>query len=186
MAWQNPVTWTPGSTPGATDFNTHIRDMFNAVLPVGSLIYRVAHVTTIEIVVENRFLECNGVAVSRATYGTLFAYLNSLVPALPFGAGDGTTTFNVPDFRGRVPVAATGSGGHADTVTLGSNDGEAIIKRTPKHWHEFQTRDGSGGGTPLRAGNNVATNFATTLSATTPKDGPAYLVAGVWYIKYTA
>src|SRR5262245_8341337 len=99
MAWQNPVTWTPGSTPGATDFNTHIRDMFNAVLPVGSLIYRVAAVTTIETVVENRFLECNGVAVSRTTYATLFNYLNALSPALPFGTGNGTSTFTLPDFR---------------------------------------------------------------------------------------
>jgi microcystin-dependent protein len=165
MAWQNPVTWTPGSTPGATEFNTHIRDMFNAVLPVGSLIYRVANATAIETVVENRFLECNGVAVSRATYAVLFAYLNALTPALPFGVGNGSTTFNLPDLRGRVPVAPTGTGGHADTLNPGGTEGEAIAKRTPKHYHQFQTRDGS---------------------ATTPLDAPAYLVAGVWFVKYTA
>lgn len=42
------------------------------------------------------FLLCNGGAYSRATYAALFAILGT-----SFGAGDGSTTFNVPDFRGR-------------------------------------------------------------------------------------
>lgn len=41
------------------------------------------------------YLECNGAAVSRATYGTLFAAIGTA-----YGAGDGATTFNVPDLRG--------------------------------------------------------------------------------------
>lgn len=184
MSWTTPRTWIPGETPGATEMNQHIRDNLNAILPVGSLIYRVALATTVETVVENRFLECNGVAVSRTTYASLFSYLNSL--SLPFGTGDGSTTFNLPDLRGRMAVGMTSAGGHADVDALGENEGEAIAKRTPKHWHETQIRDGVGGGNPLRGGNNIPTYMATTLAATTPKDAPAYLVAGVWFIKYTA
>lgn len=40
-------------------------------------------------------LVCNGQAVSRATYAALFALIGTT-----WGAGDGSTTFNVPDFRG--------------------------------------------------------------------------------------
>lgn len=41
------------------------------------------------------WLKCNGAAVSRATYATLFAAIGTT-----YGAGDGATTFNVPDLRG--------------------------------------------------------------------------------------
>lgn len=41
------------------------------------------------------WLECNGQAVSRTTYADLFAAIGTT-----FGAGDGSTTFNVPDLRG--------------------------------------------------------------------------------------
>lgn len=41
------------------------------------------------------WLECNGAAVSRTTYATLFA-----ITGTTFGAGNGTTTFNIPDLRG--------------------------------------------------------------------------------------
>lgn len=50
------------------------------------------------------WLECNGQAVSRATYAALFAAVG-----VTHGAGDGSTTFNVPDLRGRCPVG-TGTG----------------------------------------------------------------------------
>lgn len=42
------------------------------------------------------WLLCDGSAVSRATYATLFSAIGT-----SFGAGDGTSTFNLPDFRGR-------------------------------------------------------------------------------------
>lgn len=41
------------------------------------------------------WLKCNGQAVSRTTYATLFAAIGTY-----YGAGDGSTTFNVPDLRG--------------------------------------------------------------------------------------
>jgi microcystin-dependent protein len=47
-----------------------------------------------------------GQAISRTTYGTLYSMVGTT-----FGVGDGTTTFNVPDLRGRVVAGADGMGG---------------------------------------------------------------------------
>lgn len=54
------------------------------------------------------FLFCNGAAVSRVTHANLFAVIG-----VQYGAGNGTTTFNLPDLRGRVPVGKDDMGGAA-------------------------------------------------------------------------
>jgi phage-related tail fiber protein len=41
------------------------------------------------------YLECNGAAISRTTYAALFTAISD-----DYGAGNGTTTFNLPDYRG--------------------------------------------------------------------------------------
>jgi phage-related tail fiber protein len=46
-------------------------------------------------VVPSGFLDCNGAAISRTTYSSLFAGIGTV-----FGNGNGTTTFNIPDLRG--------------------------------------------------------------------------------------
>lgn len=48
------------------------------------------------------YLFCNGTAVSRATYSALFALI-----ATTFGVGDGSTTFNLPNFSGSMPIGVT-------------------------------------------------------------------------------
>jgi len=60
-----------------------------AINPVGAVIW-VATSTA-----PNGFLKANGAAVSRTTYAALFAALGT-----QFGAGDGSSTFNLPDLRG--------------------------------------------------------------------------------------
>lgn len=58
------------------------------------------------------WLFCDGSAVRRTTYAALFAVIGTT-----FGAGDGSTTFNLPDTRGRAPIGAgTGSGLTARTL----------------------------------------------------------------------
>lgn len=54
------------------------------------------------------WLLCYGQAVSRTTYATLFAAIST-----SFGVGDGSTTFNLPDLRGRVPAGKDDMGGSA-------------------------------------------------------------------------
>ncbi len=76
------------------------------------------------------WLLCDGSAVSRSLYAELFAVCQAL-----YGAGDGSTTFNVPDLRGRMPAGFAASGGHTDVSTLGLNEGTALASRRPKHPH---------------------------------------------------
>lgn len=59
-----------------------------AIAPVGSL--RFGPVNSMD-----GFLLCNGAAYSRTEYADLYAVIST-----NFGAGDGSTTFNVPDYRG--------------------------------------------------------------------------------------
>lgn len=54
------------------------------------------------------WLLCFGQAVSRTTYPHLFAKIGTT-----FGTGNGSTTFNVPDMRGRVPAGKDDMGGTA-------------------------------------------------------------------------
>lgn len=61
------------------------------------------------------WLLCQGQAVSRTTYGSLFSVLSTT-----YGAGDGSTTFNLPDLRGRVPMGAGTGRNVADNANLPS------------------------------------------------------------------
>ena len=54
------------------------------------------------------YLLCDGSAVSRSTYATLFAALDN---GNIYGAGDGSSTFNLPDLRGRVIAGQDDMGG---------------------------------------------------------------------------
>lgn len=74
---------------------------------------------------DTRFLLEDGRAISRATYATLFGIISTT-----YGAGNGTTTFNIPDSRGRVSVgpddmgtAAGAAGRLASNKTLGAVGG---------------------------------------------------------------
>ena len=51
--------------------------------------------------IPNGFLLCNGAAVSRTVYVDLFEVIGTV-----YGAGDGSTTFNLPDMRNRYPIGA--------------------------------------------------------------------------------
>ena len=67
------------------------------------------------------WLMCDGTAISRQTYAELFSVVGTA-----YGTGDGSTTFNLPDLRGRVPLGAgtaTGAAG-ATAHTLGQKGGE--------------------------------------------------------------
>ena len=82
------------------------------------------------------YLECNGAAVSRATYATLFAAIG-----IVWGSGDGSTTFNVPDLRGRVTAGIDGSAGRmpdgldALGETGGSHQHALAVSEMPVHNH---------------------------------------------------
>lgn len=90
------------------------------------------------------FLFPYGQAVSRTTYAALFAVIGTSA-----GAGDGATTFNLPDYRGRVGAGKDNMGGTAasrlttasgvDGTTLGASGGEQThtlqTSEMPSHSH---------------------------------------------------
>ncbi|WP_376711061.1 phage tail protein [Pseudochrobactrum lubricantis] len=100
------------------------------------------------------WLLCFGQAISRTTYSALFAVIGTT-----YGAGDGGTTFNLPDLRGRVVVGKDDMGGAAanritsagsgvDGKGLGANGGAETQTLTeaqmPAHSHSGETQDSGG------------------------------------------
>lgn len=167
--WQDP---SGGGGSGGTPIGAGM-DFWGATLPTG-------------------FVWADGSAISRTTYALLFAAIGT-----QYGSGDGSTTFNVPDKRGRVSV---GKGTHADVDTLGDNDGSAIGDRRPKHKHTVTDpghthgvpKYGTPGGSGVDGNGSVLESTPATSSATTgitvgpqtnsPSDGPANIVCN--YIIY--
>jgi microcystin-dependent protein len=81
------------------------------------------------------WLMCNGQAVSRTTYAALFA-----VCGTTYGVGDGTTTFNVPNMIGRVPIGEDVAGIRVASNNLlgqtgGSSTHTLTIAQMPAHTH---------------------------------------------------
>lgn len=64
------------------------------------------------------FLLCYGQAVSRTTYAALFGVIGAT-----YGAGDGSTTFNLPDLRGRVIAGKDNMGGTSANRLTGQSGG---------------------------------------------------------------
>lgn len=81
------------------------------------------------------WLLCDGTAVSRTTYAALFATIGET-----YGPGNGTSTFNLPDRRGRVGV---GKSADTEFVTLGKTGGTKTHTLTTPELPEFW---GSSGG----------------------------------------
>jgi microcystin-dependent protein len=148
--------------------------------------------------VPSGWLLCDGAAVSRTTYSTLFGVIGTT-----FGSGDGSTTFNLPDYQNRAPFGAGGlyalgtTGGSKDAVVV-SHSHTATSTSTstvtdPGHRHQVGTgnRDsvgsllstlvsGSGTNTSLaNTGISVATSTSTTVNSTgssgTDANMPPYL-----------
>jgi microcystin-dependent protein len=118
------------------------------------------------------YLLCDGAAVDRTTYADLYTVLLDV-----YGAGDGSTTFNVPDMRDRVAAGASdaatpnAAGDVAGKDVWDSADLPAHTHSTPAHTHdtEFTTRSiQSGANGRCMAEDNGGSGNATR---TTENDG---------------
>lgn len=114
------------------------------------------------------WLMCDGSAVSRVNYSDLFAVIGTT-----YGSGDGSTTFNLPDLRGRVAVGYKSSDTSFDT--LGETGGEKTHTLTtqeiPSHGHNSTAAPSDvASGTTKQAILYKYTN-ATTYSAPTSTTG---------------
>ena len=118
------------------------------------------------------WLLCQGQAVSRTTYAALYA-----VCGTAYGTGDGSSTFNLPDLRARMPLGLNGSGTfNALGKTGGEENHTLTTAEMPSHGHE------------VTAGNAMpklgawATNMGAgsgwrSISSTNGSDGPLGVVS---------
>jgi microcystin-dependent protein len=143
--------YTPGATGGDKGVDTvnakQIMEDGARLLPVGMVVPYAGQVAPA------KWLFCYGQNVSRTTYAALFTALGTI-----HGAGDGSTTFGLPDMRGRAAAGKddmggsaanilTTAGGGIDGITLGAKGG--VQSRTigssnlPAHTHAVSITSGA-------------------------------------------
>lgn len=89
------------------------------------------------------WLICDGSAILRTAYSELFEVIGTT-----YGAGDGSTTFNLPDLRGRTAIGS-GLGTAEDAIerTLGQSGGSErvtlSVEQMPAHTHEIREEYGN-------------------------------------------
>lgn len=140
------------------------------------------------------WLLCNGAAVSRTTYAALFAVIGTT-----FGAGDTTTTFNLPDYRNRMPIGVNSiaasigaTGGSKDAIVVSHSHTASSSVSDPGHFHPVPEstqllNSGNGFATGVTSsprtvnsatrttGISVSTSISTEGSSGTNANMPPYL-----------
>jgi microcystin-dependent protein len=123
------------------------------------------------------FMECNGQALSRTNFPVLFGILGTT-----FGAGDGSTTFNIPDMRGYFARGWSNGSSVDSGRTLGTTQADEFQTHThsitdPQHQHTIQMvleTSGSAGVSPGGPGTSATTtteNAATGITVNAPNTG---------------
>jgi microcystin-dependent protein len=104
-----------------------------------------------------------GQAISRTTYAALFAVVGTL-----YGVGDGSTTFNLPNSKGRTPVGR--DTGQAEFDALGEAGGVKTVALSaaemPNHAHLVNSHSHGGGTYGANADMSVAADGSHTHGAT--------------------
>tara|TARA_R100000234_G_scaffold116669_1_gene94018 strand:+ start:20 stop:979 length:960 start_codon:yes stop_codon:yes gene_type:complete len=122
-------------------------------VPVGSVF------TFASATVPSGFLECNGAAISRSTYATLFAIIGTT-----HGSGDGSSTFNLPDLRGQFVR------GWANTKTNTGDDGRSFAStqsdQNKLHTHSISTATLTGGIRKISEGFNAGGSASGVFTKT--------------------
>lgn len=107
------------------------------------------------------WLICDGRAISRTTYANLFAIIGT-----QYGAGDGDTTFNIPNLKGKVVVGLDGN--DTDFNTIGKTGGEKThtltIDEMPSHNHFLYDAAGGSVQFPAYTAKDNGTTGATTTN----------------------
>lgn len=120
------------------------------------------------------YLACNGAAVSRTTYAALFAAIGTT-----FGAGNGTTTFNLPDLRGEFIRGFDGGRGiDTDTLVLTATRTNASATITGIQDTSGLTVGMAVSGTGIPVGATIATIVSATsitISANATASGTSSL-----------
>ena len=153
-----PLAPTAAAGTNTTQIATTAFVAANAVLTGALLMWPTASAPT-------GYLLCAGSAVSRTTYAALFAIIGTT-----FGVGDGTTTFNLPNYTNRMPYGTTvgATGGAADAVVVSHTHTATSVVTDPTHVHYTYGAYGGGGnpGGSLNTANPGGQNMATTAAST--------------------
>ena len=125
--------------------------------------------------VPSGYLECNGAAVSRSTYASLFSSISTT-----WGVGDGSSTFNLPDLRGQFVRGWDNSAG----VDSGRSFASSQSDQNKDHNHTASTTSLTGGIRKISEGflsggsatgvftkTNDGNNSITGSSSTSPVGG---------------
>ena len=184
----NGTITTPGLTLGSTAITatgaelnytdgvtSNIQTQIDSVIPSGTLLpYAGSSAPT-------GFLLCYGQAISRSTYSDLFSAISTT-----YGTGDGSSTFNVPDLRGRVVAGQDDMGGssanrltdqtgglNGDTLgdTGGSETHTLTTAQMPAHTHTVAAQQQVSGDSTNRGGSGQLGAAATITSSSTGGDG---------------
>jgi microcystin-dependent protein len=102
--------------------------------------------------VPSGYLVCDGSAISRATYADLYSVLGTT-----WGSGNGTTTFNLPDLRGRTLIGSGQANGltNRNLAEVGGAETHTLtISEIPSHSHTITS---AGGGNVFSYGTGVGT-----------------------------
>ena len=111
------------------------------------------------------WLICDGSAVSRTSYGALNALYNGL--SYPYGSGDGSTTFNLPDLRRRY-IAGKGASDTLGFTEGGNITGTAYASRSMSHTHAVpgHYHSTTGAGSSLTAAGQTLGATSKTITGT--------------------
>ena len=122
------------------------------------------------------FLECNGAAVSRSTYATLFSTISTT-----FGAGDGSSTFNLPDLRGEFIRGWDNSRGVDSGRSLGSTQADELKAHT--HTYIDQQNNANGNYRWWKGGDNDCASANKQTASTGGSETRPRNVALMYVIK---
>ena len=170
--WVNQATFASGSSAGVafSDLTSTpttlagygITDGASESAAVGTVIYHSANTAP------TGFIKANGAAISRTTYADLFAAIGTT-----YGAGDGSSTFNVPDLRGEFMRGWDDARGIDTSRSFGSAQADEfkLHGHPSRRGTEFNVTNDTGGGGILMDSNGGQANRSAFTGTPSNTDG---------------